>query len=346
MEETTLAGDPAVSLIVPCRNEAQHIEACLCDLLAFEPPSGGFEILVVDGMSEDSTRNIVARIAAEDPRVRLLVNPRRIAVSALNIGIRAARGQIIARIDAHTRYAPDYLRRCVETLDETGADNVGGPALTRAHTYVQRAIAAAYHSRFAIGSSAFHQPNYEGPADSVPYGCYRRSYLLELGLYDEELARNEDDDLNIRLRRAGGNIYQSPHIRSWYTPRSSLKDLFRQYWQYGYWKVRVLQKHGAPMALHPLIPGIFVASLILLALSAPLFSSAGFGLIVLLITYLSSAVVASFLTAARAGWLLLPLLPAVFTSYHLGYGMGFLVGVWDFVACRLLPRRFAHPAQR
>jgi glycosyltransferase involved in cell wall biosynthesis len=331
---------PAVTVVIPCRNEERHIERCLRDVLAFEVPPGGFEVLVVDGMSSDGTRAIVARIAGEDSRVRLVDNPAGSTPRGLNIGIGAARGEIIARVDAHTEYAPDYLKECLAVLEETGADNVGGPALTHATTYLQRAIAAAYHSRFAVGNGVFHQPLYEGPADTVPYGCYRRARLVDLGLFDEELTRNQDDELNFRLIRSGGRIWQSPRIRSWYRPRSSLRTLFRQYWQYGYWKVRVMQKHGAPASLRHLVPGSFAGTLVVLALTAPVLSPSRVALGLLLATYGSALLGASVVTAARAGWGLLPALPAVFACYHLSYGLGFLVGIWDFVVCRRHSGRF------
>lgn len=137
-------------------------------------------------MSDDGTREVVTRIAAEDRRVRLIDNPRRTTPCAMNEGIRMARGETIVRIDAHTEFAPDYLVECLAVMRETGADNVGGPALTRSVSYMHRVIAAAYHSRFAVGNAVFHQPGYEGSADTVPYGCFRKSLLLELGLFDED----------------------------------------------------------------------------------------------------------------------------------------------------------------
>jgi glycosyltransferase involved in cell wall biosynthesis len=325
---------PTISVVIPCRNEARSIEACLRGVLRFTSPPGGFEVVVVDGMSDDGTREIVARIAAKDARVRLLDNPARTTPHALNAGIRAARGEYVARVDAHTEYAPDYLAECLAVFRDSGADNVGGPALTRAKSYVQRAVAAAYHSRFAVGNSAFHQPLYEGPADTVPYGFYARSRLIELGLFDEELVRNQDDELNLRLVRAGGRIWQSPRIRSWYSPRSSLGSLFRQYWQYGYWKVRVIRKHRIPASWRHLVPGAFALALLLFGLAAALFPPARLAFGGLVGLYLAALIPACFLTAARAGWDLLPLLPAVFACYHLGYGFGFLAGLWDFVLCR------------
>lgn len=322
---------PAVSVVMPCRNERDHIERSVRNALAFDTPPGGFEVIVVDGMSTDGTRDILRDLSDRNANLRVLDNPHQTTSHALNIGIRAARGLLVARIDAHTDYAPDYVRQCVEVMRESGADNVGGPALTVATTYIQRAIAAAYHSRFAVGNGVFHQPRYEGPADTVPYGCYSRQRLLELGLFDEELVRNQDDELNYRLIRAGGRIWQSPRIRSWYRPRGSLKGLFWQYWQYGYWKVRVIRKHLALAAARHLVPGAFMVAVLLMTLLAVWIPAARNELAVFLGLYLAALVVASVTTAARKGWDLLPALPVVFACYHLGYGLGFLFGVWDFI---------------
>jgi succinoglycan biosynthesis protein ExoA len=340
MSERTGGPAPTVTVVIPCRNESRHIEACLRSVLTFDPPPGGFEVVVADGMSDDGTAENVARVAAEDSRVRLVENPERSTPCGLNAAIRAARGEIIARVDAHTEYARDYLRQCLQVMQETGADNVGGPALTRATPYIQRAIAAAYHSRFAVGNAVFHQQLYEGPADTVPYGCYRKLRLLQLGLFDEELVRNQDDELNFRLLRAGGKIWQSPRIKSWYTPRDSLGSLFKQYFQYGYWKVRVIQKHRAPASPRHLVPGSFAAALLLLALAAPVLPPARLELAALIGAYILALVPAALVTAARDGWPLLPVLPAVFACYHLSYGLGFLFGVWDFLIRRRTTGRF------
>src|ERR1043166_4540670 len=202
--------------------------------------------------------------------VRIIDNPGFIVSKGLNAAIRAARGEIIIRIDAHTEYAPDYVRSCVATLEATGADNVGGPARTKAHAFIEKAVAAAYHSPFAVGGAKFHNVEYEGFVDTVTYGCWPRGTFEKFGLFDEELARNQDDEHNLRIARGGGKIYQSPKIKSWYRPRGSLMALFRQYMQYGYWKVRVIEKHKLPASPRHLVPGAFVLTLMLLSLTSVL----------------------------------------------------------------------------
>lgn len=336
------AGGPAVSAIVPCRNEAANVEKCLRSILNQVEPQGGFEVIVADGMSDDGTREVLARMAAADSRLRVVDNPSRTTPCGMNCGIGAARGDWIAIMGSHNRYAPDYLVRCLEVAEETGADNVGGSMVSEGEGRVQRAIAAAHHSPFSVGGARWHNADYEGPADTVFGGFYRRDVFRRIGPFDEELVRNQDDELNLRLTRSGGRVWQSPRVRSWYHPRSSLPALFCQYQQYGYWKVRVIRKHTLPASWRHLVPGAFVFSLgaLALATAAALFFShtalGAFGyfpgvmLAALLAAYMVAVFAASLATARRSGWDLFLLLPAAFACYHVGYGYGFLHGVWDF----------------
>jgi glycosyltransferase involved in cell wall biosynthesis len=321
---------PAVTIVVPCRNEIGHIESTVRSILAQQPPPGGCEVIVADGMSDDGTREILARIAREHTGIRVVDNLGGIVSTGLNAAIRDARGATIIRMDAHTRYAPDYVRRCVETLVETGADNVGGPWVAAGDGLLGRAVAAAFQSSFGMGGARGHNPGYEGIVDTVYLGCWRRDVFERIGGFDEDLVRNQDDELNFRLTRAGGRIWQSPLIRSWYIPRNSLGALFKQYMQYGYWKVRVLQKHGRPASLRHLVPAAFVAALgasALAGLMFPLLRQLALGLAV---AYSTAALLASAWTAAGRGWKLFPVLPIVFACCHIGYGLGFLEGVLDF----------------
>jgi len=289
---------------------------------------------------------------------RLLNNPARITPTALNIGIHEAKGDIIIRMDAHTLYAPDYITKCVEVLESTRAWNVGGPARTIANSSMQRAIAAAYHSPFSVGGARFHNSDYEGNVDTVMYGCWRKETLEQLGGFDEELVRNQDDELNFRIMRAGGTMYQTPEIKFWYYPRASLKSLWRQYFQYGYWKVRVIQKHKLPASPRHLIPILFVLGLIIglpLNFVLPLFATIYFSALVLyaFLTIIfsihavlhlpppsksmqssSQPVIKSIdLSSSLTFILLLP----VFLTYHLSYGFGFLTGLINFFVFKRKP---------
>ena len=328
---------PLVSVVVPCRNEASHIEMHLQGILSQQPPEGGFEVVVADGESDDGTREILHRLAAQDSRLRVVDNPGRIASTGLNAAIRIALGRVIIRMDAHTSYAPNYICECVAVQRETGADNVGGPWVAQGRGYIARANAAAFQSAFAVGGARSHRQNYEGPVDSVYLGCWDRTVFDRFGFFDESLVRNQDDEFNLRLTRAGGRVWQSPRIRSWYSPRGSLRLLFRQYLQYGYWKVRVIQKHRLPASPRHLVPGLFVLSLLVLSAAAFFSPAAAMTLLALAGIYGAGLAFASLLTASRAGFELLPVLPLVFLCYHFGYGVGYLWGVCDWLLLRRQP---------
>jgi succinoglycan biosynthesis protein ExoA len=324
----------AVSIVIPCRNERDYIESCLCSILAQAPPPGGFEVIVADGMSGDGTREFLKRLAEGDPRLRVIDNPGRIVSTGLNAAIREAQGGIIMRMDVHTEYATDYIRQCLTVLQETGADNVGGPWVAKAEGWLGRAIATAFQSPFSAGDAHGHNASYEGTHDTVYLGCWPREVFDKVGFFDEELVRNQDDEFNLRLMRAGGKIWQSPRIRSWYRPRESLRALFRQYAQYGYWKVRVIQKHRLPTSVRHLVPASFVLLLTVLPLASLAWPAIAWGWLGLLGMYALCNLSTSFLLAARTDWKLAPILPPVFACYHLAYGYGFLRGLWDFVIFR------------
>jgi glycosyltransferase involved in cell wall biosynthesis len=325
---------PAVSVIVPCRNERDCIELAVRSILAQEPPRGGFEVIASDGMSDDGTRAILTRLAQTDPRLRIVDNPGKIVSTGLNSALRVAQGGIIMRMDAHTEYAPNYIRKCIAVLNATRADNVGGPWVAKGDGLIGQAIAAAFQAPFAVGNSRGHDPCYEGVVDTVYLGCWRRKAFDRFGLFDEELVRNQDDEFNLRIWRAGGRVWQSPSIKSWYKPRESLFALVQQYMQYGYWKVRVIQKHSLPASLRHLVPACFVLSLIALPFAFSVYSLATWIWLFLLGTYVLCNLVASILTSARVHWKLLFLLPLVFAGYHFSYGYGFLRGLLDFIILR------------
>jgi glycosyltransferase involved in cell wall biosynthesis len=336
-----MAQSPLVSIVLPCRNEARSIEAVLAAILAQKEPPGGLEVIVADGLSSDGTRERVLEAAKRDARIRLVDNPKCFTSHGLNAAIAAAGGEIIVRMDAHTIYAPDYVQCCVTTLRETGADNVGGAARTRAAGNIQRAIAAAYHSCFAVGGARFHDEHYEGYLDTVPYGCWPRATFEKYGLFDEELVRNQDDEHNLRIICGDGKVWQSSKIRSWYSPRDSILDLFRQYFQYGYWRVRVIQKHRLPASIRHVVPGAFVLILLACLAVSFLFPPAGWLGLGLAALYTVCLVAAALVTGAQSGWSLVPVLPAVFAAYHFGYGLGFVRGVLDFVVIKRRPRASA-----
>ena len=326
--------EPAVqvSIVAACRNEIKHIRAFLESVLAQDMRDLAWEAVIADGMSCDGTRQAIEAYRGREKWLRVVDNPGRIVSTGLNAAIRAARGEFILRMDAHTRYAPSYTRRCLAEFERTGADNVGGPARTRAEGTGARAVAAAYHSKFSTGGACFHDEDYEGWVDTVTYGCWRKGTLLQLGLFDETLVRNQDDELNLRLVRSGGRIWQSPDITSWYSPRSKISDLFRQYFQYGFWKVAVIRKHRIPGSWRHLVPVAFVlGNVLLLALmmiaaivrASDLLLYAGTLWLAAAALYGAASLAASVFAAKRYGWATLPYLPIVFAAYHISYRFRF-----------------------
>jgi len=319
-----------VSVIIPCRNEILHIESCVRSILKQDLEDGNLEIIVIDGMSRDGTRELLNQLTQEDSRLRVIDNPQLITPCAMNIGIRESKGQYVAIMGAHNRYAIDYLRQSITVLQETGADNVGGAMFCEAKSRLQMAICEAHHHPFSVGGASWHDPSYEGETDTVFGGFYCREIFYSIGLFDEGLLRNQDDEFNLRLKNARGKIWQSPRIKSWYNPRKTLWELFQQFFGYGYWKVRVIQKHKGPSSFRHLIPGIFVFVLGLL----PVLSFWWPGIFLLWLgivgLYIGINIIVSLKISLSKNRKTFPLLPFVFACYHLGYGLGFLRGIFDF----------------
>lgn len=320
---------PFLSFVVPMRNEAGHIGECIDSILRQDYPPDRMEVLVVDGRSGDASREVVAGYARRDSRVRQLDNPKRIVPAALNIGIRAARGDIVVRVDGHTTLNPDYARAGVAALARSGADNVGGPMIARGGGPVGDAVALATSSRFGIGAY-FHFGTDERLVDTVYLGMWPRAVFARVGLFDEELVRNQDDEFNYRLRKLGGQVLLTPSMRSSYQNRRDLRSLARQFYQYGLWKVRVCQKHPRQMSWRHFVPPAFVLVVALTGLStwvAPRAAVAGAGVIAL---YALGVAVASRQAAARAQASTAFWLPIVFATLHVSWGLGFLVGLIRF----------------
>lgn len=326
---------PRISVLMPIRNEADFIARSLQSVLAQTYPTEQFEVLILDGMSSDATRAVIARTLAQQqaarqvPDVRLLDNSARTAPHALNIGLRHASGDVILRVDGHCVIAADYLERCITALHATNATCAGGPMETIGTTFVAQAIACAQSSIFGVGGVAFRtgrqQPGY---VDTVAFGAYRRAIFDQIGGFDEELVRNQDDEFNFRLTQAGGRIWLDPSIRSRYFSRASLHTLWRQYYQYGLYKVRVIQKRGGVASWRHLVPALFVLGLLGSVVLAVL-TGQWLWLLSCSLPYALANLLASILTARR-NWRVLPLLPIIFATLHLAYGTGFLRGVWHW----------------
>jgi glycosyltransferase involved in cell wall biosynthesis len=312
---------PFLTIAVPCLNEAAFIEPFVRGLQAQSYPRERMEILVADGGSTDGTRAILERLSREDARVRILDNPRRIQAAGLNLAIRAARGDIIARMDVHADYAPDYLDKCVDVLARTGADNVGGAARCRAKSPVQRAVAAALSSPLGFGGASFRDADAEGWVDTLFPGAFRREIFDKVGLFDEGAVVNEDAELNQRILQAGGRIYQSREIVVYYYPRDSLAGLARQYFRYGQGRARTLLKHRRFIRLRPALPFLGLLSGFVAVTVAPRLAAAG-ALVYAVATAAEAMRRATRQEASAAvTWLAFP---TMHVSHALGFGVGFL----------------------
>ena len=326
--------DKKVSIIIPILNEEKYIDKCIESILKQDYPREDMEAILIDGESQDNTLKIINEYIEKYPFIRVLNNPHKTVQYALNIGINGAVGKYIVRMDAHAEYANDYVSKCIEYLEKTKANNVGGPMIAKGKDDVQKVVAAAYHSPFALGGGKFHIEGFEGYADTVFLGAFERQYLLDMGLYDERLPRSEDDDLNFRIAESGGKIYITPQIKSIYYPRNSYRLLFNQYYEYGLWKVAVIKKHKRPARISHLIPMLFVLYLVTFGILSFFFRPVFYifasilALYVLLDAYFSftNKYISKFTNKIR--------LMYVHFLLHLSYGLGFWQGIFKFMGTK------------
>jgi succinoglycan biosynthesis protein ExoA len=329
------AGTPAelpfVSVLMPVRNEADFIERSLGAVLEQNYPHHLMEVVISDGESTDGTLDLIEKVAAgSDIPVRTVQNPKKIAPAALNLAIAQARGDIFVRVDGHCEIEPDYVANCVKHLTDGSADGVGGPIETIGVGHQAKAISIAMSSKFGVGGSAFRTVNdREMYTDTVAFPGYTREIVERNGPFDEELVRNQDDEYNYRIRKLGGRILLSPDIRSRYYSRSTFRKLWSQYYQYGYWKVRVLQMHPKQMSVRQFVPFLFVVSLITFALIG-LFTTVGLWMLAGIIALYLIANFAASVIAARSEVRIVPALSLSYLILHLSYGLGSLAGLLVF----------------
>ena len=321
---------PLVSIIIPMRNEARHVRKCLESLVGQDYPISKYEVLVVDAMSDDGSRKLVTEYANRFSYIRLLDNPREITPVAKNIGIKNARGEVIIILSAHSSVTPEFISQNVNILERTDADCVGGPIKTIGEGYVGKGIALALSSPFGVGNSRFRYARKAQYVDTVAFGAYRRGVFERIGLFDEELIRNQDNDLHSRLKRTGGKIFLSPAIRSYYYARSSLGDLWKQAFKTGKWNIFTLRRSSGSLSIRHFIPLLFVLSLFTSLILSSLTRWGWVFLSLILLSYFLSALAFSTRVSVRAGLQYLPILPVIFFSYHLSYGLGSVWGLVQF----------------
>jgi glycosyltransferase involved in cell wall biosynthesis len=319
---------PQVSVLIPCRNEAKHIEQCLADIYGFTPPPGGFEVIVMDGMSSDGTRDILSRLQKRYPDMIVLDNLQLTVPYGMNMGIQHAKGEYIVRTDVRCIHPRSYLCDLIELSKRTGADNVGGVLVPMSgETYVQKSIALAYKSRIAMGGALRDRGDFVGETDTVYGGCFKRQRLLEIGMYDEEMVRNQDDELSFRLRERGGKIVQDGRIKVQYWPRRFYWQLFKQFLQYGYWKIPVIKKHPPQASPRHFLPAGFVLGLTFLAVASFADWRSLLGLGIYSGSYLFSIGLESFRLSRKESLRLWPGVLLSIILIHISFGIGFVVSL-------------------
>lgn len=319
---------PGVSYVMPVLNEVDHIEAAI-DSLTAQDYQGDYEIITALGPSVDGTNDVIQTMAADDPHLRPIPNELGSTPGGLNAAIRAARYDIVIRVDAHSVLPPEYTRIAVRTLQETGADNVGGIMKAEGTTPFQKAVAHAYRSPEGLGGTQHHVGGKAGPADTVYLGSFQKSRLFDVGLFDEDVKRGQDWELNRRLRASGGTVWFTPELEVVYRPRSSLRKLVRQFVATGIWRGELARRFGKSNSIRYFVPPAAVVGILVTAVLGIV------GVIVgnpwLIAAFAVPAVYALFVILAsikaaregiRTGLWYLVVLPCI----HFGWGIGFLLG--------------------
>lgn len=320
--------DPFISIIVPIRNEEKCIAHCLESIVNQDYDIQRYEVLVVDGMSDDSTRIIIKEFETKYENIRLFDNSNKTVPYALNLGLKQAKGEVIVRVDGHAALKRDYLQQCVKYLKQTKAECVGGVIESVNETFIGKSIALAMSTAFGVGNARFRTSGDNGFVDCLAFGAYRREVFNRIGYFDEEFVRCQDDEFNYRLRKFGGKIFFTSEIKSYYYPRSNLNKLWRQYFYYGYWKIRVLQKHFKMMQLRQFVPPAFVFSLITTGILGIFSNPMLFVFFSVILMYMVTALFVSFTISIKREFKYFTVLPIIFTILHVSYGLGFL---WGFI---------------
>lgn len=319
-----------ISILIPLYNEEEHIEKCLTSVLRQSYPRDNIEVFLLDGMSTDKTREIVSEYIEKYPDLfRLIDNPDRIVPKAMNKGIELSKGEYIIRLDAHSEYSDDYFEKCISTLREVDADNVGGLAEAKGTGRLGKAYAQVLSSKFGVGNSGFRTGAKSGYTDTVPFGAYKRSTFEKYGMYDERLARNQDYELNSRIRRGGGKIWLNSDIRLKYNCKNSFFPILKQSYENGYWNIVTMKFCPGSMGLRHFIPLIFLLSLIFLPLISIFFSPVWYLLAAEGILYTALNILFSAKIDIEEKTFLFFEKLILFFFFHVSYGAGSLFAVFS-----------------
>jgi glycosyltransferase involved in cell wall biosynthesis len=324
------------AIVIPCRNEEKYIGKCLDSIIALDYDKSLLEVFVCDGHSSDRTQEIVRAYEQMHPFIKLLINDHRTTPYALNLGIRNSTSDIVIILGAHAELYPDYL---VNSLQAFSVDPqigcVGGIIENVMEDDTSEVISCAMSSSFGVGNAHFRTGGKEGYVDTVAFGAYRREVFDKIGLFDDELARNQDDEFNYRVIKAGYKIWLAKNIRSKYYVRAAFDKLYKQYYQYGYWKVYVNTKHRTVTTGRQLVPLFFVLYLIGGALLSLLSKYIFFAYIAVLLLYFLLAAFAASRVAKKISHV--PQIVFAFLIVHWSYGYGYLLGIIDFVIRKRKP---------
>lgn len=318
-----------VSIVIPCRNEEKHIGKCINSIIEQSYGIENIEVMIADGLSVDKTAEIIIEYGKLHPQIRYIRNEKRTAPAAMNLGIQNSTGEIIIIFGAHAYMDKEYVQKCVEKLKANDIDCVGGKIINLSENRAAEAISRAMASPFGVGNALFRYSNTEELVDTVAFGAYKREVFDRIGLFDEEFVRNQDDELNFRLTLSGGHILLSPEIISYYYTRGSFSKLWNQYFQYGFWKVRGIQKHKRAASIRHLIPAGFVIGLIFGTGLSIFFNWVRYLFIFVIMLYL----VGAFVFAQKASQdepRFIPNIMLTFIILHVSYGLGFIEGIYVF----------------
>jgi len=333
---------PFISVLAPCYNEERHIAAFIDGILRQDYPAARMEVLLIDRMSTDRTREIIRGCSSKHAFIRLLENDRRFVPHALNLGIRSSSGEVIVRMDVHSEYPANYLSRLVSERTRLNADNTGGVWVMRpsGSSLLSLALAEAQSSVFGVGNAAYRKGTGKiRRVDTVPYGCFPRNLFDRIGMFDEDLLRNQDDEFNARINQNGGSVWLIPDVKIIYHSRPTVSSLCRMFYQYAFFKPLVNLKLKRPATVRQFIPPLFVVFLLLGWVPALLHPMAAFVYIAGICLYAAAGFVATATAVRRTGKVLLIFyLPGLFFLQHLAYGTGYWIGIVEFV---LLKRRYA-----
>lgn len=335
----------SISIIIPCRNEEKYIGACLDSLIATDYPKEHLLILVCDGCSNDSTPEIVAEYERKYEYIKLLKNKMQTTPYGLNMGIQYKNSDICIILGAHSTVAQDFIsENCKALFSDTRIGCAGGILENSYENHRSKIIGFAMSNPFGVGNAYFRTGEKEGFVDTVAFGSYKQEVFQKIGYFDELLTRNQDDEFNFRLKKAGFEIFLTPKIKSFYVVRSNFKHLFRQYFQYGYWKVFVNKKHKMITSLRQMVPFLFTLFLIFGFLGSLFIQN----FVYLYFSILFIYIVLGFIFAKKQSHSFSDCLQIIYTFWilHISYGLGYIEGIFDFYICRKKPKSRAEKLSR